>query len=184
MLPSVCDIPDEIIKTLKKIVSTALSYFFQGLAAIATLLSIIQQVINSLRQLVEYVKAFIEAGARLFIRLLEIANSRSIQEACTKFNALVEDFGDWSGFQNVVDTLKLDCKSIPTFSIDDLCNLLDDVLIDEVDGQKVYRVMPKKSVAAKQVPVATKPSALPSKSTAVSRSSINPTWYRSSHVLF
>lgn len=184
MLPSVCDIPKEIIATLKKILAGAISIFFKGLAAIATLIKLIQQVLNTIAQLIAYVKSWIEAGARLFIRLLDIANSRSLKEACDKYNKLVEDFGDWSGFENVVETLQLDCEKIPSFSLDDLCALLDDVLITEVDGVKVYRVLPKRSVAANEVPEASKPSVLPKKVVSVKRNEIKPDWYRPALDLF
>lgn len=181
MLPSVCDIPKEIVATLKKIIAGALSLFFKGLAAIAALFAVIQQVINTLRQLIAYVKSWIEQGARLFLRLLDIVNSRSVQEACAKYNALVEDFGDWSGFQNVVDTLQLDCTKIPSFSIKDLCELLDDVVYEEVDGVKTYRVLPKRSGAPTKIPEVSVPSALPSISVPVDRKSITP-WFQQTAV--
>jgi hypothetical protein len=177
MLPSVCDIPQLLLDKIKDVIVGVLSFLGGlGFAILAAVLSAIQQVLGFIKQFIAYIKSWIESGARLFLRLLDLANSRSIPEACAKYNALVEDFGNWAGWQNVVDTLQLDCTKIPKFSVKDLCALLDDVVYDEIDGVRVYRVLPKTSKPANLPPEPSDPSPFPDVSVANVRADLQQWW--------
>jgi hypothetical protein len=176
MLPSVCDIPKIILDQIKQLTVTVLGFFISGLAVVFQVIAAIQKVVAIIRNFIQYVKDLIEGGFRLFVRLLDLANSRSLREACAKYNQLVIDFGDYSGWKEVEETLKLDCSKIPRFSIADLCALLDDVVYTEVDGVKTYRVLPRPAVVPDKVPEVSKPAVLPEQKVMVSRANIKQWW--------